>query len=180
MEVILARSAGFCFGVARAVKMAEELANTYSGSARMLGPVIHNSHVVDELARRGMSVLAAPEEARPGNKVLLRAHGEAGGVREVLRARGAEIVDATCPRVAYLRDIVRQAETEGRQPVMLGQADHPEVRGIAGWCQNLVVLSGPEEARLWLESTENAGEMPLTLVSQTTMLQEIWEITLKI
>ena len=66
MEVVLAKSAGFCFGVARAVQLAEELADTYPGSARMLGPVIHNAHVVEELSRRGMSLLAAPEEAGPG------------------------------------------------------------------------------------------------------------------
>ena len=179
MEVVLAKSAGFCFGVARAVQLAEELADTYPGSARMLGPVIHNAHVVEELSRRGMSLLAAPEEAGPGDRVLLRAHGEAQGTWGILRARGAEPVDATCPRVAYLREIVRRAETEGRQPVVLGQAGHPEVRGIAGWCRNLVVLSGPEEARSWLERTENAREMPITLVSQTTMLKEIWEMTLK-
>ena len=178
-KIVLAKSAGFCYGVARAVKLAEDLAERYPGSARMLGPVIHNRHVVEELARRGMAVLSSPEEAGPGDRVLLRAHGEAAGVGEVLRARGAELVDATCPRVALLRDVVRQAEAEGRQPVMVGQADHPEVRGIAGWCRRLVVLSGPEEARAWLASAENPRETPLTLVSQTTMLEEIWEITLK-
>ena len=93
MEVVLAKSAGFCFGVARAVQLAEELADTYPGSARMLGPVIHNAHVVEELSRRGMSLLAAPEEAGPGDRVLLRAHGEAQGTWGILRARGAEPVE---------------------------------------------------------------------------------------
>ena len=99
-KIVLAKSAGFCYGVARAVKLAEDLAERYPGSARMLGPVIHNRHVVEALARRGMAVLSSPEEAGPGDRVLLRAHGEAAGVGEVLRARGAELVDATCPRVA--------------------------------------------------------------------------------
>ena len=99
MEVILAKSAGFCFGVARAVRMAQELAGS-GQPARMLGTVIHNSTVVEDLAGRGVGVIHSPEEAQAGEAVLLRAHGASRQVYEALRARGARIVDATGPKVA--------------------------------------------------------------------------------
>ena len=87
MEVIQARSAGFCFGVDRAVKLAEELART-ERQPRMLGSVIHNSHVVEALARQGMTAIASPEEAQPGDCVLLRAHGAERAVYDALERRG--------------------------------------------------------------------------------------------
>ena len=96
MEVTAARSAGFCFGVARAVRIAEELARA-AEKPRMLGSVIHNRRVMEELAGLGMTEITAPEEAGEGERVLLRAHGVGREVYDRLRARGAEIVDATCP-----------------------------------------------------------------------------------
>ena len=139
MEVIQARSAGFCFGVARAVRMAEELD---APRPRMLGEVIHNRHVTGALEARGMRVLTAPEEARAGDCVLIRAHGVGREVYRILSERGASVVDATCPRVARVQRIVEEADREGRQPVMIGDPDHPEVRGVGGWCRNLLVFSG--------------------------------------
>ena len=179
MEVIQARSAGFCFGVARAVKMARDLAES-AERPRMLGSVIHNRRVVEELEERGMAVLHSPGEAQPGDCVLLRAHGVGREVYRVLSERGAEIVDATCPKVARVRQIVEEADREGRQPVMIGDPEHPEVRGIAGWCRNLLVLSGPEAAARWAESPAARAVGALTVVSQTTLRREIWEESLKI
>ena len=179
MEVTAARSAGFCFGVARAVRIAEELARA-AEKPRMLGSVIHNRRVMEELAGLGMTEIAAPEEAGAGERVLLRAHGVGREVYDRLRARGAEIVDATCPRVAHVQRLVAQAEEEGRRPVMIGEADHPEVRGVAGWCRSLQVFSGPEEAARWAETAGEAAKEPLTIVSQTTLRREVWESSLKI
>ena len=179
MEVICARSAGFCFGVARAVGMARELARS-AQSPRMLGSVIHNRRVTGELEALGMGALSSPEEAEPGDSVLLRAHGVGPRVYEVLAERGACAVDATCPKVARVQRLVRQAEEEGRQPVMIGDPDHPEVRGIGGWCRNLLVLSGPEAAAKWAQTAGANGEAVLTVVSQTTLRREIYEKTLKI
>ena len=179
MEVIEAKSAGFCFGVARAVKIAQELASS-AASPRMLGSVIHNQRVTEDLARQGMTAISKPEEARAGDTVLLRAHGVGRGVYETLEAQGAEIVDATCPKVAYVQQLVSGAEAEGRQPVMIGDPGHPEVLGVGGWCGNLMVFSGPEEVEKWAQTAENTGEMALTVVSQTTLRREIWESSLKI
>ena len=179
MEVILAKSAGFCFGVARAVRMAEELAAS-GGNPRMLGAVIHNDHVVSGLTGRGVQVLSSPEEAMAGDSVLLRAHGEGKAAYDELLARGAAIVDATCPKVARVQQIVREAESEGRQPLMIGDPNHPEVRAVAGWCRSLLVFSGPEELDAWLQSGIKAGDFALTVVSQTTQIRSIWETSLKI
>ena len=179
MEVIQAKSAGFCFGVDRAVKMAYELSRSEPSSC-MLGEVIHNTHVVGELADHGMRVISSPEEAACGDSVLLRAHGEGQWVYEALKARGAHIVDATCPKVARVHQLVREAQEEGRQAVIIGESNHPEVRGIAGWCENLLVFSGPEELQKWAESTAAVREMAITVVSQTTQIRKIWEKSLEI
>ena len=179
MEVILAKSAGFCFGVDRAVKIAHELAVSEK-NPRMLGEVIHNSHMINDLAEQGMYVISSTEEAQADDCVLLRAHGEGENTYTQLLERGARIVDATCPKVARVQQLVRQAEQEGRQSLMIGDAKHPEVRGIGGWCKNLMVFSGPEELGKWLESTAAVREMALTVVSQTTLIRKVWEKSLEI
>lgn len=179
MEVIEAKSAGFCFGVARAVKMAQELART-AARPRMLGSVIHNRHVTAGLEALGMVMLQEPEEAEAGDSVLLRAHGAGREVYRALEARGAAVADATCPRVARVQRIVEEAEREGRQPVMIGDPAHPEVRGVGGWCENLLVFSGPEEVGRWLKTAGADGFPAVTVVAQTTLRREVWETSLKI
>ena len=179
MEVIQARSAGFCFGVDRAVKLAEELART-ERQPRMLGSVIHNSHVVEALARQGMTAIASPEEAQPGDCVLLRAHGAERAVYDALERRGARVVDATCPKVARVRQIAVEAEEEGRQPVMIGDPTHPEVRGIGGWCRNLLVFDGPDSLENWVKSGEFSPDLPISVFSQTTLIRASWEKSLEI
>jgi len=179
MEVIQAKSAGFCFGVDRAVKMAEELVSSVE-RPRMLGAIIHNDHVVADLSARGMVTIHSPEEAEAGDTVLLRAHGESRAVYEELKRRGAAIVDAACPKVLRVQQIVSQADEEGRQPIMIGDPNHPEVKGIGGWCRHLLVFTGPEEVENWIKSVANATAIPLTVVSQTTMTRENWENSLKI
>ncbi len=179
MEVIQAKSAGFCFGVDRAVKMAYGLTEVERTSC-MLGEVIHNSHVVNELAERGMRVIHSPDQAREGDCVLLRAHGEGRLVYEILRQCGATIVDATCPKVARVHRLVEEAQREGRQAVIIGEKNHPEVRGIGGWCENLLVFSGPDELAQWVENTEAVREMAITVVSQTTQIRNVWEKSLEI
>ena len=179
MEVKQAKSAGFCFGVARAVHMAQKLAAEVD-SPRMLGTVIHNDHVVGELAAQGMRVYHSPQEAVAGDSVLLRAHGEGRRVYEELEKRGATVVDATCPKVAKVQQIVHDAEEEGRQPVMIGDPKHPEVIGIGGWCKELLVFSGPEDLEKWLLYVEKRDDLAITVVSQTTLIRKNWESSLKI
>ena len=179
MEVILAKSAGFCFGVDRAVKMAYELSAAEERSC-MLGEVIHNNYVVRELEQQGMRIISSPNEAGEGDSVLLRAHGEGNWVYDVLKERGAHIVDATCPKVAKVHQLVREAEEEGRQALIIGEAKHPEVKGIGGWCENLLVFSGPDEVAEWLQTAAAVRDLPITVVSQTTQIRSVWEKSLEI
>ncbi len=174
----LARTAGFCYGVRRAVELAERTA----GEGRpcwMLGPVIHNRDEVERLEALGLRTAHSPEEIPDGARALIRSHGESRAVLEGLKARGVELLDATCPKVKRIHELVCQAEEQGRRPVIIGTHGHPEVEAIAGWCRAPVVLSGPEELKKWLEEDDKNGKIPLTLVSQTTSTQKIWEDCVK-
>ena len=173
MKVILAKSAGFCYGVRRAVELAEETARRGEPCV-MLGSIIHNRDVVDRLAAQGLRAVDRPDQVPEGSGVLIRSHGESRATYEALRARGAKILDATCPNVSRIHQIVSQAEERGRQPVIVGTPDHPEVLAIAGWCLRPAVVSGEEELEKWLSERPERRSQPLTFVSQTTSTQKIW------
>ena len=173
MKVILAKSAGFCYGVKRAVELAEETARRGEPCV-MLGSIIHNRDVVDRLAAQGLRAVDRPDQVPEGSGVLIRSHGESRATYEALRARGAKILDATCPNVSRIHQIVSQAEERGRQPVIVGTPDHPEVLAIAGWCRRPAVVSGEEELEKWLSERPERRSQPLTFVSQTTSTQKIW------
>ena len=177
MRVILAKTAGFCYGVERAVRLAHETAREHGGA--MLGSVIHNENVVAELAREGMRRIALPEEALAGETVLLRSHGERREIIERLDARGARIVSAVCPNVQRIQKLVVQAEREGRQVVIVGEHDHPEVAGIAGWCARPLVFGTPEEVESWLGKEPKSAALPITAVAQTTCIRALWESCVK-
>ena len=93
----------------------------------------------------GLRTAHSPEEIPDGARALIRSHGESRAVHQALRGRGVRIFDATCPNVTHIHQIVSEAEERGRQPVIVGSPDHPEVLAIAGWCRNPVVVSGAEE-----------------------------------
>ena len=177
-ELHLAKSAGFCYGVRRAVELAESAAAS-GAPCVLLGHIIHNQNVVDRLASLGLRTVESPSEVPEGCQVVIRSHGESRAVYEALQARGANILDATCPNVKRIHQIVSQAEEQGRQPVIVGTPDHPEVVAIAGWCRRPVVLSGVEDLTKWLSGDPKRRELPLTFVSQTTSTQKIWEDCVK-
>ena len=179
MKLELAQSAGFCYGVRRAVELAEDCAARAERPCVMLGPIIHNQDVVDRLTRQGLRVAERPEDVPEGSSVIIRSHGESRRVYQVLEKRKAQILDATCPNVKRIHEIVSQAEERGRQPVIVGTPDHPEVSAIAGWCRHAVVLSGEEDLDRWLSQDPARRELPLTFVSQTTSTRKIWEGCLK-
>ena len=173
MRIELAKSAGFCYGVKRAVEMAEQ--TTRSGGAVLLGPVIHNDHVVSKLEREGAVLVRAVEEVPDGASVILRSHGEAKWVHDALEQKGCRIIDTACPNVQRIHRLVAEAEAAGRQPVIIGTPDHPEIVAIAGWCRHPVVLPDGEALSSWLAECPERREMPLTLVSQTTSTRKIWD-----
>ena len=174
MKIRLAKSAGFCYGVKRAVELAESAAQSGEPCV-MLGYIIHNSDVVDRLASQGVKVVENPDQVPQGCSVIIRSHGESRETYERLEKQGARILDATCPNVKRIHQIVSQAEEQGRQPVIIGTPHHPEVTAIAGWCSHPVVLSGAQELEAWLQEDENRKNLPLTFVSQTTSTRKIWD-----
>ena len=179
MKLELAQSAGFCYGVRRAVELAESCAAGAERPCVMLGSIIHNQDVIDRLAQQGLQTVERPEDVPEGCGVIIRSHGESRAVYEVLESRNARILDATCPNVKRIHEIVAQAEEQGRQPVVVGTPDHPEVTAIAGWCRHAVVLSGEEDLEQWLAQDPKRRDLPLTFVSQTTSTRKIWEGCLK-
>ena len=178
MKIRIANSAGFCYGVRRAVELAEGAARSGEPCV-MLGPIIHNQDMMDHLARHGLRAVVRPEEVPEGSEVIIRSHGESRAVHEGLHARGVRILDATCPNVTRIHQIVARAEEQGRQPIIIGTRDHPEVLAIAGWCCRPVVLSGAEELENWLAEDPSRRQMPLTFVSQTTAIRRVWDSCVK-
>ena len=144
MSIHVAKSAGFCFGVNRAVELVEQAARE-KGRVCTLGPIIHNRHAVAHFQEMGVSVIESPQEAQPGDTVIIRSHGVSRQVYRLLEEQGVEIVDATCPFVKRIHEIVSRAEAEGRLPIIIGTPTHPEVEGIAGWCSSCRIFDSPEK-----------------------------------
>ena len=166
-ELRVAQSAGFCFGVNRSVGMAEKLLED-KGKCASLGQLIHNEDVVRELTAKGLRVIGRADEARPGEDVLIRAHGAAPEVYEELQKAGAVIHDATCPKVKAIHKIVTAAKEKNRFTVVIGMRNHPEVEAICGWCGEHKVLENAAELEQWLDENPGYWEKPITLVVQTT------------
>ena len=178
MKLILAQSAGFCYGVRRAVELAEQTAAEGTPCV-MLGSIIHNQDVIGRLASQGLTAVEHPSEVPDNGAVIIRSHGESRAVHEELAARGVTILNATCPNVTHIHRIVSEAEVKGRQPVIVGTPDHPEVLAIAGWCEHPVVISGEAELEKWLSGDPERRDLPLTFVSQTTSTKKIWNDCVK-
>ena len=178
MEVVLAKSAGFCFGVKRAVDQVYDQVEL-GKTIYTFGPIVHNEEVVKDLEEKGVKVIQNQEELKDITEgtVIIRAHGVAKEIYDILESRGVECVDATCPFVKRIHNIVKKAGADGQHVVIVGNPGHPEVEGIVGWCQGPVTV---------LETLEEAEKFTLNekkevcIVSQTTFnynkFQDIVEI----
>ena len=167
-RIQVAESAGFCFGVKRAIDMAyAELAKAQERPLYSYGPLIHNKEVTGDLEKKGLHIIESPEEAGDG-AVIIRSHGVGREIYERLEKNGAEIVDGTCPFVQKIHNIVREEWEQGKTIIIVGDGKHPEVVGINGWCGNsALILGGPEDAdTLPLSDGEDYA-----LVVQTTFRQ---------
>lgn len=165
-EVTTAKSAGFCFGVKRAVDMVYDEAKK-GERVYTLGPIIHNQQVVEDLEKKGVKVIDSVNDINNGYDatVIIRSHGVPEKVIKALREKNVNIVDATCPFVLKIHKIVKEASQNGKTIIIIGSDNHPEVEGIKGWCVNEpVVLESVEEA----ENYTVDGEKKLCVVSQTT------------
>ena len=172
-KLIVAESAGFCFGVRRAVELAQKVAQSGQPYV-MLGPVIHNDNVIADLEAQGVTCVHSVEEVPPGCGVIIRSHGEGKEIYDKLAEKGCPIADATCVNVSRIHEIVRDASQRGRQVVIIGDPDHPEVRAVAGWCEDAKIFRNQEELSVFLVQNEENQQKPLTMVSQTTSTDRIW------
>ena len=169
MLLKVAETAGFCYGVRRAIAIAEKEA---PGGCFVLGELIHNRMEMERLRKLGLRSAGSVEEVPAGETVLIRSHGEPEGVFHALAAKGCRVVDATCPNVSRIHRIVREAAERGRLPIVIGDRDHPEVRGIVGSAPEVVVLRDEGETEKWLRSGAYGPETPVTVVFQTTEIRE--------
>ena len=163
--MILAKSAGFCFGVKRAVDTVYE--QTGKKNVYTFGPIIHNEEVVKDLEKKGVFVINTMEELDDITEgtVIIRSHGVSSAVYEALRKKGVEIVDATCPFVLKIHNIVKQESANGKQIVIIGNEKHPEVEGIMGWSKTQVhVVDTVEKA----QNLQLDPQREVCIVSQTT------------
>ena len=169
-EYILAKSAGYCFGVERSVRLAREA--LAEGPCWCLGELIHNEDAVAALEREGLRVIDSPEELPMGERLVLRSHGIGAAAYEELLCRRARVIDATCPRVKSIHQIVRRASNEGRLVIVIGDAGHPEVLGICGWCRDSAVFPDAESLERWLLEAPERCAQPMTVVFQTTQIRK--------
>ena len=163
---IIAKSAGFCFGVSRSVDMAQKLLE--AGGAYSLGQLIHNDDVVRRFENEGLRVIASPDELPQGARVMIRSHGVSKAVHEQLESRGAKITDATCPKVKRIHELVSRAHGEGRFVVIIGMHGHPEVEAVKGWCGDCVICENAAELDSWYGKFGELLDKPITMVVQTT------------
>lgn len=184
MEVRLAKTAGFCFGVKRAVdtvyEQAEKRRKRMEAGEQNLpeiytyGPIIHNEEVVKDLEKKGVKVLRSEEEldALQEGLVIIRSHGVGKKIYDKLEEKGLEYVDTTCPFVKKIHNIVKKESDAGKYIIIIGNPEHPEVKGIRGWAGDRVsVIESEEEAREFcLGNTElnDESDNKICIVSQTT------------
>jgi len=167
MDVTVAKTAGFCFGVKRAVEKVYEQIEKGKTPIYTFGPIIHNEEVVRDLEERGVKVLETAEELRQltDGVVVIRSHGVGKDIYDILEKNGIEIIDATCPFVKKIHRIVSEQNENGRRVIIVGNGKHPEVEGIKGWGNDdtLVIETAEEFEKLQISDGEK-----LCIVAQTT------------
>ncbi len=174
--VKIAQKAGFCFGVSRAVRITQEGIDEGKRIAT-LGPIIHNSAVVESFAKQGVRIIESPEEALPGETVVIRSHGIKKSDQQILEDKGIDFIDATCPFVKKIHNIVSDAYEKGQDILIIGDENHPEVIGINGWCNNTAkVIENENEAN----KLTFIPEKEVCVVAQTTFERELWKKITKI
>lgn len=174
-EIIIAKSAGFCFGVRRAVDMALQTAQ--DGPCLTVGSIVHNHSVIESLRAGGVDCVENWREA-PDATLIIRSHGLGRADWEAIHARQAKTVDATCPCVARMQRLAADCEAEGGTLIVVGSRQHPEVQGVAGWCSTTVIVENSDELADFLAT--QPPETPLTMMVQTTTIRKKWEDCIKI
>lgn len=174
MKLTIGEHAGFCFGVRRAVDKAFECASQHLPCVT-LGPLIHNPQEVARLTEAGVCSVSSLDEVRPGQTVIIRSHGVTPQVYAQCQERGIPVIDCTCPHVAHIHQLAREYSENGRAVIIVGEADHPEVIGIAGWAHGEVFILPTREAA-------EAAQLPdeALVVAQTTIRRDRFEDVLSV
>lgn len=177
-NITLAKSAGFCFGVDRAVKLVyKELEK--GGSVCTLGPIIHNQNVVDDLKKRGVRIIENISEIHPDERVVIRSHGVGKSVYDEIAKKGNQFIDATCPFVAKIHKIVREKSAQGYEIMIAGDSSHPEVEGIVGHClKKPVVFKDEEDLKKFFLKNSDFLKKKVAIVAQTTYNIIRWRLCL--
>ena len=175
MEITLAKTAGFCFGVNRAVQMVFDLVED-GEQVCTLGPIIHNSQMVETLTQKGVRVVNLPEEAQPHETLVIRSHGVGKAVYDMAKNVGVKVCDATCPFVSKIHKIVAEQSSLGDTILIAGDEQHHEVIGIIGHCVgDYYVFDSIEKLEKTLENHPELKEKSISVVSQTTFNAKKWE-----
>ncbi len=170
-DITLAEHAGFCFGVKEALSKAEETIKEYEGRNVKLyshGPLIHNKAVTGELEKKGLIIINDLSQVQKGSVIIIRSHGEAEAFYREAESKELMIVDTTCPFVSRIHEIVKEAAGEGRNIVVVGDANHPEVKGIKGWAGGECRVIGS------IDEAKKVSFDRITLVAQTTIDGQLW------
>jgi len=172
LDIVIAKSAGFCFGVSNAVKLVYKLLeNSNDSNIYTYGPIIHNNQVVEHLNDKGVKKIECIDEVKEGGHVVIRAHGVTPDTYKSISDKGLILEDATCPYVKKIHNLVKEKSNEGYKIIILGDKQHPEVIGINGWCDNNSYIFDSEED---IDKVAACDEK-VCVVAQTTLTQEKWE-----
>ncbi|WP_026487603.1 4-hydroxy-3-methylbut-2-enyl diphosphate reductase [Caldanaerobius polysaccharolyticus] len=170
MKIMVANSAGYCFGVKRAIESIDKLLEQRIGWICTYGPIIHNPQVVEHYENMGVKVANSIDDIPPGSNVIIRTHGISSKEYRLIQQKGCKVFDKTCPFVKKVQRIVMEYHQKGYTIIIVGDPQHPEVKGVNGWCEGTAII---------LDSVERAREIPCLekgcVVSQTTMAYEKWE-----
>ena len=170
MKILVAKDAGYCFGVRDAVNLAYDTAQDH-GEVYMLGTIVHNEKVVEDLSKAGTKVVDKIDEVPKDKPILFRAHGTAPRVWDKAKNKNLNIIDATCPLVIEIHDEIKKLEAEGRRTIIIGDHGHDEVVGIAAQVENPIILANVEEAKA-LRKMKKAG----VVCQSTQMIENVQEI----
>ena len=167
MEITVAKSAGFCFGVQRAVDSVYKELEENSGKIYTFGPIIHNEQVVEDLNKKGIEVIDTVEQLKEIKEgtVVIRSHGVAKEIYDILEQQKLKMVDATCPFVKKIHNIVLDESNNGKTIIIIGNDNHPEVEGIKGWVNGEVIVINKEEQ---IEKLSLPEQTKACIVSQAT------------
>jgi len=178
-KVIFADNTGYCYGVKRCIDMADKALESRP-DVYCMGEIIHNTEEMDRLRQKGLSDINSLEGLSPGAVFIIRSHGVSSELERELLSSGAEIIDTTCPHVKRIHNIIAQCAENGRRPIIIGNAEHPEVSASKTRCENTLVFSGPEELEAWSKEDKSRKSEPLTVVFQTTFTKSIFDVSKKL